>query len=341
MPEPSSEQWLALHEAFREYCNTAPWQWLDDTQLVAVEHPTAEYRGYCAVLGSGGHEYGLGVYRGDEGLAGYLALMSGDIAEGTYEILDFTNSVSAVLADRELLTKEERDLIRSLGLRYRGRGRWPLFQTAQPGHLPWKPDSDATEFLTFALRSIIDLAPSLEKGELSVDPTLDSRRLLVRSFQDGEWFNRWETILFPIPQPALNYPDLERLRQLAESRLSTGSVWELSIFYFHSPIRQGRDSRPYFPVMAMLVHTDSLFPLTEHFMDPDPSDVDRQELVVKLLETLPGLPSEIIVSTPRLAQLVQSVTTPLGIVLTVDETPAIWSLREELYGQLDELDEDC
>ena len=334
MTEPSSEQWLALHEAFREYCQAAPWQWLDDTQLVAIDHPSAEYRGYCVVLGSGGREFGLGVYRGDEGLAGYLALMAGGVAEESHEVLDFTNSLSALLADRELLNKEERDLIRSLGLRYRGRGQWPLFQTAQPGHLPWKVDSSEAEFLTMSLRSMIDLSSPLGNGEISVDSTIDSRKLLVRSFQDGEWHSRWETLLLPMPQPAPNYPDLDRLRRLAESRPSTDSVWELSIFYFHVPLRQDRGSRPHFPVFAMLVHTESGYVVTEHFMEPDPSDIDRQELVAKLLEALPGLPSEVIVSTPRMAQLVQSVTAPLGILLSVDETPAAWATKEELYEGL-------
>ncbi len=341
MPEPSAEQWLALHEAFIEYCQTAPWQWLDDTQLVAVEHPSADYRGYCVVLGSGGREFGLAVYRGDEGLAGYLSLMAGGIDEESPEMLDSTNSLSALLADRELLTKEERDLIRSLGLRYRGRGKWPLFQNVQPGHLPWSLDSNEAAFLTVALRSITNLAPLLEQGELSIDSTIDSRTLLTRSFQDGEWLNRWEALLFPLPQPALNYPDLDRLRGLVESKPATESVWELSIFYFHVPVRQERNSRPYFPVFAMMVHTDSEFLITEQFMEPDPSDSDRQELVVKLLEALPGLPSEVIVSTPRMAQVVQSVTAPLGIVLSVDEIPAIWTIREELYEQLGGFDTGC
>jgi hypothetical protein len=39
MAEPTSEQWLDLHAAFREYCEAAPWQWFDDADLVAIKHP--------------------------------------------------------------------------------------------------------------------------------------------------------------------------------------------------------------------------------------------------------------------------------------------------------------
>ena len=77
MHEPTHEQWLDLHQEFREFCQAAPWRWFDDADLLAVEHPSGEYMGYCVVLGSGAMEYGLAVYKGDDGLAGYLAVGDG------------------------------------------------------------------------------------------------------------------------------------------------------------------------------------------------------------------------------------------------------------------------
>ena len=337
MSEASSEQWLALHEAFREYCQAAPWRWFDDTDLVTVEHPSLDNKGYCVVMGSGGMEYGLAVYRGDEGLAGYLALMSGAVEAGTLESMDATNALSAMLADREEVPKADRDIIRSLGLRYRGRGRWPLFQSFTPGYLPWSVEANEVEFLTVALRSMTEAALLVESGELNLDSEGGSDLFLTLSFDGSQWRNHWETLLFPVPPLAPDFPDTERLRQLAESTPRTGSVWELSIFYLHAPVREERSGRPHFPVFAMFVHTDSEFVLNEQFMGPGPSDTDRQELLVKLLEALPGLPAEIVVSAPRMAQLVASVTAPLGIELSVGETPVLWNARDELFGFLDEV----
>ena len=143
--------------------------------------------------------------------------------------------------------------------------------------------------------------------------------------------------MFPLPPLAPDFPNMERLRQLAESKSMAVSVWELGIFYLHTPVRrEERGGRPHFPVFALLVHSDSEFLLHEQFMGPGPSDSDRQELLVKLLEAAPVLPSEIVVSTPRTAQLVESVTAPLGIALSVDGTAVLWGIREELFGFLDE-----
>ena len=72
MADPTREQLRQLHGAFGEFWGIRPWQALDDLDVVAVEHPSGHYTGYCSVLGSGFREYGLAVFIGDEGLDGYL-----------------------------------------------------------------------------------------------------------------------------------------------------------------------------------------------------------------------------------------------------------------------------
>ncbi len=336
MAEPSLEQWLALHETFREYCQAAPWQWFGDADLVAVEHPSWEYKGYCVVMGSGGMEYGLAVYRGDEGLAGYLALVSGAIEAGSLESLHATNALAATLADREELPKPNRDVIRSLGLRYRGRGQWPLFQDFKPGYLPWGLEADDAGFLTVALRCVIDAAALMGQEKMSFRTEDGAVMMLSRRFQDGSWSNALEPLAFPLPPAVPEYADAERLRQLAESKAGADSVWELGIFFLPAPAREERGGRPHFPTLALIAHTDSGAAMNEAFMGPGPTDADRQELLVKLLETIPVRPSEIMVSAPRLAQLVEPVTAALGIKLSVDDTPVMWGIRDEMLDFLDE-----
>ena len=341
MAEPTDNQWLELHEAFREYCAAAPWQWLDDNDLVIVEHPSGNETSFCAVMGSGEMEYGLAVYRGDEGLAGYLGIMTGAIGVGTPESMDSTNALSAMLVDREVLSKEERDTIRSLGLRYRGRGRWPLFQDMRPGYIPWQVDGEGAVALTWALRGVLDVASRVKNGELTLEQDGNPRLFLTQTWENGQWNDSRGPLMFPLPPPVPDYPDSDRLRQLAASKPASSTVWELSISYFHAPIGDEYDKRLHFPVMALLAETESEFLLQELHMSADPSDADRQEMLVKMLERLPGLPSEIVVSAPRAARQVESVTNPLGIQLSVDETPLVWGMTDELFGRLygDESDE--
>lgn len=341
MPQPSSEQWLELYEAFREFCALYPWAYFDDDDLVAVENPANGEMGYCAVMGSGGIERGLAMYRGDEGLAGYLGLLSGAFDGESEEMLDLSNVLYASLADREELTKEERDIIRGLGLRYRGRGRWPMFQAVKPGFMPSSLQADEAEFLAAALRGMTDYTATVIKSGVSVEYAgnveENVRLVLTRYLVNGEWHNRWEPLMFPLPPPSPDYPDQERLQRLAESKPRTDSVWELSIFYLHLPVGQDSEGRLYFPTSSLLVEADSGIVIPELLSEPDPSDTDRQEMLVKQLEALPGLPAEIVVNAPRIGHIVEPVATPLGIPIYVGETPALWAVKDELQGTLDDV----
>ena len=164
MTEPTTEHWRDLHMSFREFCLAAPWQWLDDTDALAIEHPSGEYTGYCTVLGSAGQEYGLAVFVGDEGLSGYMALMTDEVEPESMDAFVRMNALSAILADREDMDGRDRAIIRRLGLRYRGKGRWPLFRTTTPGLAPWYLDAEQAVFLTTAIRNVMDIVSRMASG---------------------------------------------------------------------------------------------------------------------------------------------------------------------------------
>lgn len=341
MPEPNDEQWLELYEAFREYCGLYPWAYFDDTDLVAVEIPGREIKGYCVVLGSGGIERGLAVYRGDEGLAAFLSMMTGAVEPGSLDSLYATNAVAATLCDREELDKEDRDVIRSLGLRYRGRGRWPMFRSYEPGYFPWRLEAEDTMVLANALRAMSSLTVALTQGDVSIDQENDTREFLTLSLQDDEWHARWDQIYAPLPPNVADFPDRDRLERLAESARRSQTTWELGIHYLPTPLWEDKGTRPHLPVCAMLVESESDSVVTELFTRPESSDADRQELLVNILESIPELPSDIVVNNPRLEQMVSSVTGPLGINVSIDETPALWAAKDDMLEQMTGVPVDC
>ena len=96
-----------------------------------------------------------------------------------------------------------------------------------------------------------------------------------------------------------------------------------------------KGERPYFPMMAVIVHRNSPLFLPQQFMGPGPSEADLQELLVKLLEDAPRLPSEIVEAAHGI-QLVESVTSPLGIELSEDDTPAVYDISDAMSDFLNE-----
>ena len=240
------------------------------------------------------------------------------------------NALSAQLADREVLTTGDRDTIRSLGLRYRGRGRWPMFRSMKPGYAPWRLEADEAVFLSMALRVVMEVAARVKAGELTLYREDDPDLILVRALRDGEWQDRWEALTPPPPVIPQFYPDTERLQRLAESKSRASNSFEFGFFYLYTPIREERGQRPFFPLMAAMGDPVSGMVFPHNLLGASPATVDRQESLVKLLESLPFLPAEIVVDQMRTAQLVASVTGPLGIQLAVGETPAIWSFQADM-----------
>ena len=324
MSEPTKSEWRDLHESFREYCRAEPWQWFNDRDVVAIEHPSGAYTGYCVVMGSGGMEYGLAVYVGDDGLASYLAVMTGEVGPESLDVIERTRAVSAMLCDRGDLNDTDRATIRGLGLKYRGRGRWPLFRSTVPGYMPWYLDSEEAVFMTTALRNVMEVAAGVADGSLDLYSEDDPGLVLTRAFRDGAWHDRWET-LRPPPPPAdaPAYPDLERLRGIARSASRRAGTWELSRFYIHSAIQGEKAERPYLPTMVFAVDRDSSFILSTDLLGESPSPLEQQDSFVGILESAGWLPTEVVTDSNSTAQLLESITTALDIELFVGPTPVL------------------
>lgn len=337
MTEPSTREWRDLHEAFKEYCKARPWQWLADDDLVVIEHPSMGYKGYCAAMGNAGIEYGLAVYLGDEGLASYLSLMTGEVDPESPGDVDWMRSLSAMLVDREDLNSRERDVIRDLGLRYRGRGRWPLFRSMVPGHVPWHLDSDEAVFLTVALRNIQDVAIRVSRGELDLYSEDEPGLRLSLAFRDGEWRDHWEILRPPRPSAAPGYPDSERLERVARSHANRIGTWELSKFYLHTAFQDNKEDRPYFPTVVLVVDEESSFVVGTKMLGKGPSALDQQEILVDTLEEAPSLPSEIVADSTITARLVESIAAALDIELSVGPTPMLDEAKASLMGYMGDM----
>ena len=337
MAEPSTIEWRELHEAFKDYCQAKPWQWLDNDDLVVIEHPSGKYKGYCAAMGAAGMEYGLAAYIGDEGLAGYLSLMTGEVDPESPDSMESMRSLSILLSDREHLDNRDRSIIRGLGLRYRGRGRWPLFRSLVPGYVPWHLDSDEAVFLTVALRNIQDVALRVSKGELDLYSEDEPGLRLSLAFRDGEWRDGREILRPPRPPAAPGYPDSERLERLARSDANRAGTWEFSKFYLHAAFQDNKDDRPYFPLVVLVVDGESSFVLGTQMLGEGPSVIQLQDVLIETLEEAPSLPSEIVADSTSTARLVESIAAALDIDLSVGPTPMLDEAKASLIGYMGDL----
>ncbi len=332
MKEPTRAQWREMHVAFSEFCRAEPWDTLDDTDVIIIEHPSGQYMGYCTIMGASEMEYGLTVFMGDKGLAAYLELA---LEEPGPRMFDRMNALIATLGDRKELDARERAAMRRLGLRYRGRDKWPIFRSLKSGFLPWRLNEDETLFMTAALRNVVDVVSRIAAGELSLYRYDDPDRALVRILREGVWRDQWERLMMPdSPAPTPYYTHPERLRRIARTKPREASIWEVGISYIHASIQEERESRPYFPTVALIVDSASSLVLGVKALGASPSGEERQNALVELLESVDSLPSEIVVDSEEIALLVASVALQLDIGLSAGRTPALDAARESLLDHL-------
>ncbi len=325
MAQPTTAVWRGLHAAFADYCGAEPWRFFGDSDLIVCDGELRGEAGYGIVTGAAGTAYGLALYLGDDGLAAYYRTMSDELDPESPEAVHALNAIWALRVDREQLRSADLAVIRTLGIRFRGRGRWPLFRRLTPGYAPWHLDAEEARFLTQALRTVTELtrdAPVRPEA-----PAADPARLPTH---EREPEGRPGPASHPLESAPPESTDELRLRRLVRSRRRGPSVWEVDSFFLGAPVQERSGSRPYYPTVVLAVDGRSGVILGAEILGERPSTAERRDRLVELLEGADRLPAEIVVDSSASARLVEPVAAGLGIRLSVADAPALAEAREAL-----------
>jgi hypothetical protein len=229
--------------------------------------------------------------------------------------------LQAAFGDRDLLSQKDRDVIRELGLKFRGRQAWPVFRSYRPGFFPWYLEAWEARFLTIALGQAVEVALRFKENS-SLLSTSDEQSYLTRvPRREGDTFV-WEDQVVAVPpgEPetiriAMDLQALERVKRLPKSQLTL----EMDFFAMEMPMRDTGD-RPIFPYMLLLVDRDSDMILTAELLTPQRGLLQMWgELPLKLVyefERIGVVPKRIAARGPLLIQLLGTLVEELGFEVT-------------------------
>jgi hypothetical protein len=282
-----------------------------------------------------GEHLALAVYLGSEGLEGFWRLEEGRGLEPSF-VLEVPQ-LQASWEDREALRQEDREVIKALGLKFRGRGVWPLFRSYVPGYFPWFVTPEEARFLTLVLEQGLEVTRRVKENRTLLAP-LREGIYLVRTPEKQEeplvWKDKWVEPPPPQPRPlllAITEADLADLRGLPRQKMTV----QVDLFLMPSPIKEKEDPRPYFPYNLMMVEARSGVILGTDLLAPKPS-LDAlwakvPEASLNVLRRLGSLPAEVSVRSERFYELLKPVADGLGIRLTRQRSlPALEQARETL-----------
>jgi hypothetical protein len=270
------------------------------------------------------------VYLGSEGLESYMRIASDpplDPSEA-FEELMLQKCLMASFGSRDELTKEDRQVIKRLGLKFRGRNAWPLFRSYRPACFPWHLTADEARFLTLALQQAREVSLRFKEDPALFDPP-NEELWFVRASEETEkglsWRDAW---LEPALLEEEELPDVPidelRLARLKKAAQPMEAVWEIDFFLSPTPVQDKRDERPHYPYQTLTVDHASGFIFDTHLASPETYLEEFPERFLALAERLKRLPVEIWVKREDAYDLLEPFTSRLGIELyLVDELESL------------------
>jgi hypothetical protein len=333
---PTQEEWKDLYEAAKLFKQMAPWRWMVDADVFGIEDPETGEIGYCCVMGALGEVLGLVVYIGAEGLALFQEIESGKISPENEDIHLRQRCLVVIFDDREVLDKRDLSLIKSLGLKFRGRQAWPSFRSHRPGYVPWLLDGSEARYLSLALRYTMMVAEKiLENEHLLKPPKKGQYRVAYISTDDGKavWQEKWSK---PAPyqaEPMLPMVDELRLARIKSNTKQMGDAWEVDFFF--APLMISEGDRPFFPYIALYSVHKSYHILNFCLAHQAESAEKFEQNFVEMLEKLKVLPRTIMVRNDAAFNFFKPLTDKLGISLKkVKSLDAIEDAKESFIRHL-------
>jgi hypothetical protein len=313
MEMPTIEEYRRLYAAAAVFKEAAPWTWMTEDEIFGVRSPETGEVGYASVMGQLGEHLALGLYLGSQGLDDFYRMSQGDEHENPTFLLE-THQLQASFEDRDVLYPEDRETMKALGLKFRGRQAWPAFRNFTPGYLPWLVTSAEARFLTMALEQAMDVTDRLAKNRTLLKPPREGH-VLVRTLTVGGWADEWFVPPAP-PERILPPVDATRLTTMRQKLPSSRYNLQVDIFPLPGSFKEKDDPRPYLAYNLLVVEASSSFILAADVLSPKPTlDAVWAQVPAKLLDALVrfgSLPQQVTVRRPWFRRLLAATVTGLG-----------------------------
>lgn len=320
---PTKEEWRDLYEAAVRVKEMAPWEWMTEAHIFGVQDPETREIGFVSVMGMLGEYFAISLYPNPEAFYSFLALqgMGPDInPDALLEI----SQLHASFEDRGELHDKDREVIKDLGLKFRGRKEWPMFRAYRPGYAPWFVESEEARVLTRALDQLTDVAPRFRENPSLLEPP-GAESYLVRVPRERGGALVWEDRQLEVPPPELSPIEVEVDLQLLDDLESLPREGELEMDFFMlpTPIMEGKD-RPFFPYMLLTVDASNGMVLGHDLLTADPSLESMwaviPQTVVEQFAVTEVVPERVTVGSEPLYGLLQPLAESLGFELVYSDT---------------------
>lgn len=314
--EASLEQWRELYDVTQRIQALQPWEHLWDMDLITLQLPEYGQPFFASVMGRNGECFAIAVMEGADALADFYQLAeSRDIPSG--QLIRYQNNMTCYFGDREELIKSERDILKKLGLKFRGRNQWIYFRSFERGYAPFTLDENQVLKLTRVYQELFMALKAFLQQRIPVD--FDNQQTLYRHFdpEQGLWLTRAGTLNKPLKKFRIPIVEDEVLIGRLKQQKKTRSELELDTLFLNAVINESKSGRPIIPVMFMLADRHSGLPLDQELLSPGDNDIST--ILGSLINYIQnsGRPKKIVVRDEETAHLLSDLCGRVEIPIEV------------------------
>jgi hypothetical protein len=246
------------------------------------------------------------------------------------------NCVKLELTARSDMMNEDHEVIRKLGLSFKGKHAWPEFRSLLPGYAPWFLTESEAHFLTLGLNAACYHVERVNSGE--VNESMRDGECLVYTPVDGaktEFHAQWGP--WPVHEPPPAAPpilNLARLNDLRSKRLTPDTPWEADVFYLPSPIFDCE--RPYYTRLVVVCQESTGFTFHADVSQPEtPVPQLLADAICSSIEKHGFIPDTIFVKGADEAAVLMPLAKALGLAIRAQKNlDSIQVLKESMLDNL-------
>lgn len=372
LQQPTPAQTATLLQSAAKLWKAKPWVTLTEDEIFVVVPPDGAQLLFVSVLGRGGEQLGVVIYRGADAYFGLLDFTERasqlpalpDFAPGMEGAEELMQQLAAQLSQmnfdpmellqlsqlqlmfesRKEISELDEEWIKRHKYKASGRG-FPTFRSVVPGYLPWWTSADEAESLNVALEQLNEL---LERPDFSSDlfvardlkgakPRRELFARVAKKGANGEI--TWSDERFKVaPGEVFKVeidPDEDTLNRIA-ARPKSKDIIEMELVDVPTPVG-GYDERPCFPSLLLVGQNDKVSGMETIACGPGPYRLPLLlDAILNVLEARPKRPKTIQFANPFLGVL-SFVGETLDIEIEAVEElvtldPAIEAMMEHMAG---------
>ena len=314
--QPTSAQWKTLYDACIRFRKAACWKWMTEDEMFGIENPKTGEVGYCLIIGNLGEQLGLIIYTGSDGLESYKKLSDhAQLSEEDFILFLSQKCLSITYDNKTGLEEEDIQVINELGITLKGAKQYPVIRNMTPGYVPWFVSGDEADYLSTAIEQVLDVSMRFKDNPDIIRSRRPKYLVRMNDTISGSHICADEWLLpEPIRPKAVAPAQIDEIgiMRIKSNAGKTRTTWEFTYSLENMPIHE-QGNRPFYPMMLLLVETQSGLVIGSDTASPDSYQQRFIEYLLQIMASSNSYPREIMLESDEAATMLQPILSHLDI----------------------------